>query len=105
MSDGYTRICKRVRALPEVHEGVGAYGAKPAFFRGARQFAHFHGKKEIDIHLGKSEIARRGAALWQTPAIAANPYSDEWVIVGMKGCDVERTLALVEAAYRRCAAD
>lgn len=99
MGDDYGKLYDAIKRLPGVREGHSRFGSRVAFFRGRREFAHFHGREEIDIRLTADGVARHRRVLSKVPNWCPNPYSDDWVIVRLRGCDVERTLKLLRRAH------
>ena len=103
MSDDYHRLYDAIKRLPGVHEGQSRFGSPVAFFRGRREFAHFHEREEIDIRLTADGVARHRRLLAKVPNWCPNPYSDDWVIVRLRGSEVDTTLKLVRKAHERAA--
>lgn len=99
MSDNYRKLHDAIKRLPGVREGHSRFGSRVAFFRGRREFAHFHGREEIDIRLMADGATRHRRLLAEVPNWCPNPYSDDWVIVRLRGCNVERTLKLLRKAH------
>lgn len=103
MRDDYGKLYDAIKRLLGVREGRSRFGSRIAFFRGRREFAHFHGREEIDIRLTADGIARHRRLLSKLPNWCPNPYSRDWVVVRLSGCDFERTLKLVAKAHERAA--
>ena len=101
VSEDYCKLYDAIKRLSGVREGHSRFGSGVAFFRGRREFAHFHGRQEIDIRLTTDGVARHRRLLAKVPNWCPNPYTDDWVIVRLRGCDVDKTLKLVRAAHER----
>ena len=101
MSDDYYKLYDAIKRLSGVREGHSRFGSRVAFFRGRREFAHFHEREEIDIRLTANGIARHRRLLSRVPNWCPNPYSDDGVIVRLCGCDVDTTLKLARKAHER----
>lgn len=97
------RLYAGIKRLPGVREGRSRFGSGVAFFRGRREFTHFHGRSEIDIRLTADGVARHRRLLSKVPGWCPNPYSPDWIIVRVAGCDLGRTLKLVASAHAHAA--
>lgn len=89
MRDEYGRLYEAIKQLPGVREGRSHFGSGVAFFRGRREFAHFHGREEIDIRLTEDGIARHRRLLSKLPNWCPNSYSSDWIVVRLAGCDLK----------------
>lgn len=101
MGDAYGKLYDAITRFRGVREGSSRFGSRVAFYRGPREFAHFHGRSEIDIRLTAEGVARHRRRLARVPGWCPNPYSPDWIIVRLAGCDQRTALKLVASAYAR----
>lgn len=87
----------RAGDLTDVTIAKSKFGGATAFFRGKKEFAHFHAGNEIDIRLTKANVKKL------KPDFRVQidfPYRD-WVVAHFETHeDLDYVMKLVELAYR-----
>jgi hypothetical protein len=84
-----------------VEERKSKFAAAPAFFRGKKEFAHFHGPNEIDIRVTKAKIRSLNLLKAGDKRLSFENKAGDWVAFQFtEEKDLEHCFKLVEVAYR-----
>ena len=92
----------RILALAGVREARSRLGGNQAFYRGKREFAHFHGADAIDIRLPRPEQK----PLRGDPRAVFRPRPSDWLELRFTtAADVELAAELARKAYESVPAE
>lgn len=93
-------LSARILELPDVKERKSKFAAAPAFFRGKKEFAHFHGPREIDLRVTKAKIRSLGLLKCEDARIAIENRSGDWIQFRFEGPeDLDECLRYAEIAH------
>jgi hypothetical protein len=91
----------RLLELTDVEEKKSRFSGELAYFRGKKEFAHFHSAQEIDIRVGKRQIrAGRDTFLAHKRVRRENPQGDWLVVQFRREADLELVLQLAFLAWK-----
>jgi Family of unknown function (DUF5519) len=92
---------QRVQDLPGVRKGRSRFGGRWAYLIEAREIAHVHGPRELDLRLTREVIRDRRASLRADSRIGFRPGPSDWLSVRVRTSeDVEFAFELFEEAWR-----
>lgn len=87
----------RILGLTDVQAKKSRHSSQTAFYRGKREFAHFHGPGEIDIRITKPKVK----GLKADYRLEISKPARDWVVAHFESEeDLDFVFQLVEAAYK-----
>jgi hypothetical protein len=91
------RLASSLLEREGVEERRSRFGHETAFYRGGREFLHFHGDHAVDVRLGLARIRER-PELETRPGVRVRVSgSSDWVVVALERQeDAEFVLELVD---------
>jgi hypothetical protein len=74
-------LLERIRAIPGVAIGEGAFAPGDAVWVGRREVAHFDADDALDVRLTKAVIHARRDELRANPQVSLRPGTSDWIEV------------------------
>ncbi len=89
----------KIRALPSVQTTKSRWGHETAYVVGDREFAHFHGKNEIDVRLTRAVQSKMRVQLKEDPRVKLRPGYSDWITIALaRDEDLDFAFELVKQA-------
>ncbi len=87
MSDAVEALEAGILDLPGVTKGTSRFGDNVAFYAGARELAHLHGREALDVRLGKEGVREHREELRAEPLYIPRKSPSPWAELRIAGTE------------------